>query len=743
MFAVGAVGIQAVGAGRDSSLSVQGSDIKGGADVVLKAEGDLRLVGAANTSELHRQSSSKSGAIGVVASVNSQGGTLGITANASAARGMAEGSDLSWSNTHVSAGNTLHLESGQDTLLKGAVVSAPQISARVGGDLKLESLQDTSTYRSKDQSIGGSVTVGYGSASGSVSVSQQKIRSDFASVREQSGMQAGARGFQVEVGGTTALKGAVIASSDAAVSGGQNTFSTGGPLTLENVHNQANYQGSAYGVSLGVGTGQDGKLKAQGSGVGFGQMSGNASSTTTAGISGLAGDVGVRTGDKSQGLSTIFDATRVSKDLGAQVAITKQFGQEAPKAIATYADTQIKTLSSQLSEAPDDQKAAIQSELSKWAEGGSYRVALHTLSGALAGGMAGALGAQVAAEAAPTLNKLQDHITDTLITQGLNETAARIAGQFIAQGTATGMGAVASGGNLAGAGMAFDVDANNRALHDTEKQRIKALARDFAKQLNGGKTPTQGEIDNANDRLVAAACAMVRCADGVPKDDPAYAQFKALQGIGQSLAAEQSLLAKQYGQVGRTLNQQLFQYNEIGNGISDAWSQNKVGERLLGAAQAAVGAATMIGGTGMVTVGAVSCAETFGAGCALAAGGAGTVGYGYDNLQAGSKTAATGNATLTVGEQVLQSFGLSPGASSVLYGAMGLSPPAPEACLLNKYVGSASAANAAAKGTYAGAGGARGVITDTIGTKGGGTALADTQAALTQQVGDLRAALTG
>src|SRR5574343_1708445 len=100
MFAGGAVGIQAVGAGRDSSLSVQGSD-------------------------------SKSGAIGVVASVNSQGGTLGITANASAARGMAEGSDLSWSNTHVSAGNTLHLESGQDTLLKGAVVSAPQISARV------------------------------------------------------------------------------------------------------------------------------------------------------------------------------------------------------------------------------------------------------------------------------------------------------------------------------------------------------------------------------------------------------------------------------------------------------------------------------------------------------------------------------------------------------------------------------------------------------------------------------------
>ena len=48
MFAGGPVGIQAVGAGRDSSLSVQCSDIKGGADVVLKAEGDLRLLGAGN-----------------------------------------------------------------------------------------------------------------------------------------------------------------------------------------------------------------------------------------------------------------------------------------------------------------------------------------------------------------------------------------------------------------------------------------------------------------------------------------------------------------------------------------------------------------------------------------------------------------------------------------------------------------------------------------------------------------------
>ncbi|MDO3559821.1 hemagglutinin repeat-containing protein, partial [Ralstonia pseudosolanacearum] len=72
---------------------------------------------------------------------------FGVTANASASRGKGEGSDVSWTNTHVSAGNTLTLESGGNTNLKGAVASGKQVVANVGGDLNIESLQDTSTYR--------------------------------------------------------------------------------------------------------------------------------------------------------------------------------------------------------------------------------------------------------------------------------------------------------------------------------------------------------------------------------------------------------------------------------------------------------------------------------------------------------------------------------------------------------------------------------------------------------------------
>ncbi len=97
------------------------------------------------------------------------------------------------------------------------MANGKQVVANVGGDLNIESLQDTSTYHSKDQSIGGSVTVGFGFSG---SASQQKIDSDFASVTEQSGIKAGDKGFQVNVRGNTDLKGAVIASTEKSVQDG-------------------------------------------------------------------------------------------------------------------------------------------------------------------------------------------------------------------------------------------------------------------------------------------------------------------------------------------------------------------------------------------------------------------------------------------------------------------------------------------------------------------------------------------
>ncbi|WP_231654761.1 hemagglutinin repeat-containing protein [Ralstonia solanacearum] len=284
----GNVSIQATGAGQDSTLTVQGSDIKGGGDVSLKADGDINLLAARNASEMHRSSSSVSGGVGVAVSLNSNGAAFGVTANASASRGKGEGSDVSWTNTHVSAGNTLTLESGGNTNLKGAVASGKQVVANVGGDLNIESLQDTSKYHSKDQSISGSVTVGYG-FSGSASASQQKIDSDFASVTEQSGIKAGDKGFQVNVRGNTDLKGAVIASADKAVQDGVNSLTTA-TLTQSEIHNRAEYSASSIGIGGGYSYGGGGMMPVGGGSGGGGNTTAGGVGTNQQGQATTGGD---------------------------------------------------------------------------------------------------------------------------------------------------------------------------------------------------------------------------------------------------------------------------------------------------------------------------------------------------------------------------------------------------------------------------------------------------------------------
>jgi hypothetical protein len=73
-----------------------------------------------------------------------------------------------------------------------------------------------------------------------------------------------------------------------------------------------------------------------------------------------------------------------------------------------------------------------------------------------------------------------------------------------------------------------------------------------------------------------------------------------------------------------------------------------------------------------------------------------------------------------MGEQVLQSMGLSPQAAALTYAALGLSPAAVEGILLNRTINAQAAAYKAAKDTYA--------------TNGGAVSLADRAAELRQSL---------
>ena len=135
--------IIAQGAGRNSDITVTGSNLSAGGNAVLKAEGDVLLQAARNAFEQKTDSKSSSASIGVGFNVGSANTGVTLELGVSASRGKADGKDESWTNSHVVAGNTLAFQSGGDTTLKGASGKADQIIASVGGNLLLESLQDT------------------------------------------------------------------------------------------------------------------------------------------------------------------------------------------------------------------------------------------------------------------------------------------------------------------------------------------------------------------------------------------------------------------------------------------------------------------------------------------------------------------------------------------------------------------------------------------------------------------------
>ncbi|MBL0419251.1 hemagglutinin repeat-containing protein [Ramlibacter sp. AW1] len=484
------VRMQATGAGKDSSITVQGSTVDGGKGRVrFDAEGDVNLVAASNSVQEHTSHRSSSASVGVGYTAGPQGAGFGVTVAASAASGHSESSDKSWTNTQILSDDGVEVHTGGDLTMKGAVIKAPEFKGRVAGDLHLESLQDTAQYTSRSRTDGGSATFGAGGG-GSGSASRSKVDSNFASVKEQTAIRTGDGGFDLEVGGKTRMVGAAITSSDKAVQEGRNRFEGEAP-ELVDIQNSASYRGTSIGGSVSGSAGQEGAKEGtpaasaglRGGSAGFGSASGSANSVTRAGISGIAGDKDARTGDAETGIAPVFDAQRVQKDIDAQRIITQVAGQQGAKAIGTYATAQEDKLRAQAAAETDPQrKQELEQQASEWAEGGSRRVALHATLGAAVGGPAGAAGAAATAYAAPLLEELQQGIQNSLRDAGAPEGAARVAAQAVTGGVAVGIGGLAGGGSVAGAAGGVAVDLNNRQLHPREIDWIKQNARRFAQQ---------------------------------------------------------------------------------------------------------------------------------------------------------------------------------------------------------------------------------------------------------------------
>jgi len=145
----GNVSIVASGAGQQSNISAVGSTISAGNNVALKADNQINLLAAQNTSSQHSTNSSSGASLGIGFAMGGSQNGFTLEAGINKGRGNADGSDMTNVSTKVRAGNAVSLDSGGDTTLKGATVTGNTVAAKVGGDLNVESLQDTSKYDAK------------------------------------------------------------------------------------------------------------------------------------------------------------------------------------------------------------------------------------------------------------------------------------------------------------------------------------------------------------------------------------------------------------------------------------------------------------------------------------------------------------------------------------------------------------------------------------------------------------------
>jgi filamentous hemagglutinin len=288
------------------NIVIAGSQLKAGGDTLLSADNDILLSGAANTQQSSGKNNSSGGGIGVSIGAGGGGAGISVFANVNAANGKDKGNGTDWTETTIDSGKTVTIKSGNDTVLNGALVNGNKIVADVGHDLLMSSQQDTNSYDSKQNSFaaGGSFTFGTMTGSGYISASQDKMKSRFDSVAEQTGMYAGHGGFDITVGNHTQLDGAVIAST---ASADKNSLDTG-TLGFSDLHNEADFKTQHSGISIsGAGDlGDQFKGNMPGGIISAAGNSGHAEGTTQAAIAN--GSITIR--DKDQQTQDVADLSR-------------------------------------------------------------------------------------------------------------------------------------------------------------------------------------------------------------------------------------------------------------------------------------------------------------------------------------------------------------------------------------------------------------------------------------------------
>ncbi|WP_446692601.1 hemagglutinin repeat-containing protein [Rhizobium laguerreae] len=262
--------VTSVGAGRSVTIEATSGDLTGhgaqiaagygygdvaadddkAGDITLKAGHDITLESAQATSETGSDSKSANASFGVSAGIGLQGVGVGVTGGAGAGMSKSDSTSITQVNSHVTGSGDITISSGNDTTLKGAVVSGNTITADVHGDLSIISAPDVGSSANSSASAGFSLsgTVGGGFLPVTTQLSGLQFGGGLGSgatnwISEQSGLLSTGK-MDIEVGGNTDLQAGKIISKS-----GDLALSTD-TLTYSDFLGQKGYEG--FSAQIGI-----------------------------------------------------------------------------------------------------------------------------------------------------------------------------------------------------------------------------------------------------------------------------------------------------------------------------------------------------------------------------------------------------------------------------------------------------------------------------------------------------------
>ena len=228
---------------KKDDLRIEGSDIRG-KDITLESANSIYVKGKETTSKMTQSMKQKQASLGISYDLL-QHQFSDIYVNASGNKGNIAGTDIVHDSTNITATNTLGVNTKQDLNIKDGVLKGEAIEANVNGNLEIHSVQDTHDYTDHTTSGGMGLNLSKKGAFKSLQSSAQRtdIDSTYTSVIHPSGMFAGSTGFNISVGNTTTLEGALLSSRT-----DTNALKTK-QLVMKDMENRAKYIYGSRGVS--------------------------------------------------------------------------------------------------------------------------------------------------------------------------------------------------------------------------------------------------------------------------------------------------------------------------------------------------------------------------------------------------------------------------------------------------------------------------------------------------------------